>query len=116
IGSIALYNYLINFAGIGITQRSLDQPAFLVDPHWRPRFQRQVPDTLPGFRQELVVALDLCLGAANTGGTHDDCHTVRDVERTDNILQPLTVFAVSDLAADATAAGSVWHQYTVAAR
>gem|GEM_PF-3270537 len=71
-------------------------------------------DRLPKLLKVVQIPFQLFRAAADTGGTRDDAHAVRNVEFCHGGFQLLTLFAF-DTAGYATAARVVRHQYQIAA-
>ena len=105
---------LVDVLVVEVADRSLDQAAFLVDEGRGDRGQRDGAHRLPQPHQIFVVALDLRLGAVGTGRAQDDAHAARHVELAHDILQPLAVGRIGDLARDAAATRRVRHQHRIA--
>ena len=106
---------LVDVLVVEVTHRTLDQAAFLINQGRGRGLQRQVADVFPKPHQIFVVALDLGLGAAFAGGAQDDAHALRHLEVGHDLLQPLAVLGVGDLARDAAATRGVGHQHRVTA-
>ena len=114
IGLVALDQHLVDVASVKVADRALHQVGFLIDERRRRARQRVLADALPGAGQEVVVALDLGLGALDAGGPHDDRRAVGDLEAFDDGLQLPPVGRVDDLARDAAAMPGVRHQHAIA--
>ena len=105
----------VDVAPIEIADRALDERAFLIDEGRRRGAQRQFAHALPQPQQIFEVALDLLLGPRRAGRAQDDAHALRHFEILHDLLQPLAVGAVGDLARNAAAARGVGHQHGIAA-
>ena len=86
-----------------------------MDQGWGCGTERGLSNVIPQPRKIVEVALDLCLGAAQTGRTHDKAHRLRQLQVRHDLLQPLAVAGRVDLAADPATVAAVRHEYGVAA-
>ena len=93
-----------------------DQVALLVDLRRSHRLEGQLANLLPEPKQVFVVALDLGLGAAGSGGPDNQARPLRKLQLAHDLLELLAVAHIGDLAADAAMAAGVGHQHAVPAR
>ena len=112
---LALDEDLGDVGVVDVAQRALDEVAFLVDQRRRRRAHGDLADRIPEARQVFVVALDVDVGALETGGAQDHAHALRHVEIAQDFLHALAVGRVGDLARDAAATTGVGHQHAIAA-
>ncbi len=71
---------------------------------------------IPQSRQVFVVALDIDVGALKSpAGAQDHAHALRHVEVAQDLLHPLAIGRIGDLARDAAATTGVGHQHAIAA-
>ena len=68
---------------------------------------------VPQAGEIVEIALDLGLGAAETGGADDQPHRFRQAEIADNALQPLAIRPAGNLARNAAAMAGVRHQHAI---
>ena len=112
---LALDQDLGDVGVVDVAQRPLDQIAFLVDQRRRRRAHRDLADRIPEARQVFVVALDVDVGALEARGAQDHAHALRHVEVAQDLLHPLAIGRIGDLARNAAATTGVGHQHAVAA-
>ena len=74
IAVLALDHDLIDILVIDIADRALDQIAIMVDQRWRGRSQRRFADVVPNAGKIIEIALDLGLGALQSGRADDAAH------------------------------------------
>ena len=113
VGPVALDQHLVDLPSVNVADRPFHEIGFLVDESRRRARQRVLADAFPGARQEIVIALDLGLGALHAGGPHDDRHAVGDIQALHDGLQFPPVSRVGDLARDAAAMPGVRHQHAI---
>ena len=115
VGVLAGHEHLVDLLAVEVADGALDQRAFLVDETRRLRLQGERTDVLPQPLQILEVALDLGLGARGAGGAQDNALALRHLEVAHDVLEPLAVGGVGDLARNAAAPGGIGHQHRIAA-
>ena len=116
VARLAFDQHFVDLAIIEVTNRPLDQIAFLIDRGRCDRFQRQLAHLLPLALQIFIVALDLGLGAFGTRRAHDQTSALRHIDLTCDLFELLAIRRIGDLARNPAAARSVWHEHAVATR
>ena len=114
VAVFALDQHLFDVLGVEVADRAVDEVGFLVDERRRDRLQRQLANVVPQVHQVLEVALDLGLGAAETGGAQDDADTLGHRQLGGDRLEALAIVGVDDLARNAAAARGVGHEHAIA--
>src|SRR5471032_2160342 len=112
---LALDQHLGDVGVVDVAQRALDQVAFLVDQRRRRRSHGDLADAVPKAGQVFIVALDVDVGAFETGGAQDHALALRYFELREHLLHALAVGRVGDLARDSAATAGVGHQHAVTA-
>ena len=116
VAALTFDKYFVDIAVIKIADRAFDQIAFLIDLRWCNRFQGKLTDLLPHALQVFIVALDLCFRALGTRRAHDKARALWHFDLLRDLFELLAIWCVRNLAGDATATCSVWHQNAITTR
>src|SRR5690606_39466604 len=71
---------------IKITDAALDEVRLFIDAVRRDGFQRQLADIIPEPHEEFIVALDLDLGAGETGGADRSEEHTSELQSRENLV------------------------------
>ena len=114
VGLVALDPDFLDLLVEHVAHGAVNETAFGIDQRRGFGGQGLFDNLFPEFREIVIVALDLGLGALGAGGADDQALALRDVEFRDDGFKALAVGRVDDLARDAAAPGGVGHQHGIA--
>ena len=115
IALVALDHDFLDLTMIKIADGPLDEVAVPIDQGRGRRRQGTLANFVPQAGKIVEVALDLDLCPLEARGPDDEAHSRRKLQVVDDRLQPLSVGAVRDFAADSAAVRRIGHQHAIAA-
>ena len=104
----------VDFAGIDVADRPLDEIAVFIDQRRRAGVQGGFADFVPQPGEIIEIALDFGAGTLEAGGADDCAHGDWQRQIFHDRLQPLAIRGIGNFAADAAALRRVRHQHGIA--